>query len=295
VTRRDAVVPGPAEERRHEPGAAPEWCEWWYVDFARADGCGGFVRLALYPNRDVAWYWAYVMTPGAPGPVVVRDHEVPMPRQAALEVRADGLWAECTCEVPFEHWTYGLEAFGVRLDDPADAFRGEIGERLPVGADLEWEVESPGLAFTDRYEQAGRVHGDVLVGRERIDFDGVGMRGHGWGEQALWARGRAWVGLHAPGFALAGSGDEACVWRGGDEVAVTDVAIEVSAGEDGLPTGARCAAGAAPTFDLDVLATAVVPLEGESGNVTALARSLCRATSPGGDPDPLGWLECPLA
>ena len=40
------------------------------------------------------------------------------PRQG-LEVRADGLWGELMCETPLEHWSYGLEAFGVALDDPA--------------------------------------------------------------------------------------------------------------------------------------------------------------------------------
>ena len=54
--------------------------------------------------------------PTLAGPVVVRDHEVPLPRQG-LEVRAEGLWCELWCETPLEHWTYGLEAFAVQLDD----------------------------------------------------------------------------------------------------------------------------------------------------------------------------------
>jgi len=57
-----------------------------------------------------------------------------------LVVRGDGLWAELVEETSGEHWTAGLEAFGVRLDDPLDAERGERGERLPLGFDLEWET-----------------------------------------------------------------------------------------------------------------------------------------------------------
>src|SRR3954447_21508889 len=133
----------PADERRHAPGPAASWTEWWALDFARDDGFGGFLRAALYPNRRAAWYWAYVVTPESGGPIVVRDHEVSLPRNENLELRAEGLWADNTCETPFEHWTYGLEAFGVRLDDPADALAGEIGERLPVGWDLEWELLAP--------------------------------------------------------------------------------------------------------------------------------------------------------
>ena len=102
----------------------------------------------------------------------MRDHEVPLPR-AGLEIRADGLWAELICETPDEHWSFGLEAFGLRLDDPADALApgGEIGERLPVGLDLEWETD-----LTDG--TAGTVRGEVLVGSGRIEFEGPG-RLHG--------------------------------------------------------------------------------------------------------------------
>jgi hypothetical protein len=176
-----------SDERRHDASAAPDWNEWWDLTYAQADGPAGFVRLALYPNQRVAWYWAYVLLPGRPGPVVVRDHEVPPPRQAALEVRAEGLWAELTCEVPFEHWTYGLEAFGVRLDDAQDALHGEIGERVPVGHDLEWETTGTAPERgDDRYAQDGRVHGEVLIGRARVEVDATGRRAHGWGEQSQW-------------------------------------------------------------------------------------------------------------
>lgn len=135
----------------------------WHLDFARADGFAGFLRLELHEPEKVAWYWTYLVgVPGVDGIVVVRDHEVPLPRQG-LEIRADGLWAELWCETRGEHWTFGLEAFGVRLDRPEEALRpgGEIGERVPVGLDLEWEA--PDI-----------VHGDVLVGRERWTIDARG-------------------------------------------------------------------------------------------------------------------------
>ncbi len=131
----------------------------------------GFVRLELRPDAAVAWYWAYLV--GAEvGLVVVRDHEVPLPRGDQLVVRAEGLWAELVCETRGEHWTFGLEAFGVRLDDPADGLRGEIGERLAVGFDMEWEVgpgTPPGEGPVD-----GVVFGEVLVGRDRLALDGIG-------------------------------------------------------------------------------------------------------------------------
>ncbi|MEP6624578.1 MAG: hypothetical protein ABJC79_09050 [Acidimicrobiia bacterium] len=92
-----------------------------------------------------------------PGLIVVRDAEVPRARGTALEFRADGLWVEFVCETPKEHWSFGLEAFGLRVDDPAE----EIGERIPVGFDLEWET--PDI-----------VHGELLVGRTAIAVQATG-------------------------------------------------------------------------------------------------------------------------
>jgi hypothetical protein len=148
----------------------------WLLDFvgdipdSADDSIAGFVRLELREAERIAWYWTYLVgVPGIAGVIVVRDHEVLLPRQG-LEIRADGLWAELTCETPREHWTFGLESFGVRLDDGADALRPgeEIGERVAVGLDIEWEVGAAG-------PPAGVVHGDVLVGRERFELDGTGF------------------------------------------------------------------------------------------------------------------------
>jgi len=141
----------------------------WLLDFAASDGIAGFVRLELREAEQIAWYWTYLVgVPDVDGVIVVRDHEVLLPRQG-LEIRADGLWAELWCEALREHWTFGLEAFGVRLDAPEDALRpgGEIGEPIAVGLDIEWEVGAGG-------PPAGIVHGDVLVGRARHEIDGPG-------------------------------------------------------------------------------------------------------------------------
>ena len=92
-----------------------------------------------------------------PGLIMVRDEEVPRSRGSLLEFRADGLWVEFVCETPGEHWSFGLEAFGLRVDDPAE----EIGERIAVGFDLEWET--PDL-----------VHGELLVGRSAIAVHATG-------------------------------------------------------------------------------------------------------------------------
>jgi hypothetical protein len=193
---------GASDERAHPPGG-DGWWEAWQLDVAGDDGVGIAVRLACAPALGIAWWWTHVLLPGRSGPVVVRDHEVPLPR-VGLEVRADGLWGELVCETPFEHWTYGLEAFGVALDDPADSRRGEIGDRIPVGFDLEWEVD-PDIGDVREcdvarpgYEQFGVVHGEVLLGRSRIDIDACGRRAHCWGVPR-WDRAVRRTWLRAPG------------------------------------------------------------------------------------------------
>jgi hypothetical protein len=149
------------------------------------------VRLELRPDEGAAWYWAYLVGPRT-GLVVVRDHEVPLPR-VGLEVRADGLWAELVCETAGEHWSLGLEAFGLRLDDPAEALApgGEIGERVAVGLDLEWEIDETGPA------PAGHVRGDLLIGHERIAFEGPGTFATSDAPTDWWAapQRRAWPGV----------------------------------------------------------------------------------------------------
>ena len=124
------------DEGRHLPGTDLLWGESWYHDFAAADGSyGGYLRLGLYPNQEIAWYWVHLVRRGEPL-VVVRDHAVPGPTgpsttdgSTPVEVASDrvrGSWG------PVEPlWKYRIttEGTGVALADPADAFRGSAGRR----------------------------------------------------------------------------------------------------------------------------------------------------------------------
>ena len=115
--------------------------------------------------------------------------EVPLPRpQAGLDIRADGLWASLYCETPFEHWSLGLEAFGLRLDAEdvdldATSWESLIGERLAVGLDLEWELHGPPEPLADGggYSQPGVCFGDVLVASDTFAIDVPSVRDHWWG------------------------------------------------------------------------------------------------------------------
>jgi hypothetical protein len=97
---------------------------------------------------------------GKPIAVIERDARAPGPGKA---LRAEGLWLSIT-EESAGHWSVGMEAFGLELDDPDDAF----GMPVPVGLDLEWE--------DDPDASSCRVTGEVLVGDAVISIDGRGAR-----------------------------------------------------------------------------------------------------------------------
>jgi hypothetical protein len=243
------------DERNHAPGFDELWAESWHLDFSRMDGLGGFVGLCLFPNLNVAWWWTHLLT--AEGLVAVRDHEVTPPR-TGLEIRAEGLWGELVCETPLEHWSFGLEAFGVRYDDPAEAWGAEWGERVPVGLDLEWELLTPPVEALlpgppgppdGGYLQAGTVRGELLVGDGRIPVDGTGLRSRRWGKADWWdGSARSWAGL-------------------------IDGAGAISVRQD-LGSG-----------DVEVLGTAPVLVTGPAGRRARLERVLCRSG------DSRGWGE----
>jgi hypothetical protein len=275
------------------------WAESWDFDYAATDGSlGGYVRLGRYPHLGVAWYWAALVGAGRPL-VTVRDHDVALPRRSAMEVRAEGLWSSFNCETPHDHWSVGLEAFAVAMDDAADAYRGERGERTALGLDLEWESSAPVFtrlavdAQAGRYEQACSVYGDVLVGDERLDFAGWGRRQHWWGIQDWW---------EAPAWAAAGRLDDGRVFAGWQDggyvggpdglVTVGGAVLDTVADPDGLPMSATLGLGDL-RLDVTPIAHAPVLVEGPGGRSTRLARTLCRYESPAGGAGVagVGWAE----
>jgi hypothetical protein len=296
------VFPFPAEasdEGRHPPGPEQLWNESWYFDFAAADGSiGGYVRVGRYPNLGAVWYWACLVGVGR-SLVTVIDHQVPLPT-TSLELRTSGLWADHNCEVALDHWSLGLEAFAVSLDDPADAYGPMWGDRVPFGFDLEWETDGavfrypPGL---DRYEVPCRVHGEVLVGSERIEFDGVGQRDHSWGVRDWWAQGWCWTAFRL---------DDGSAWHavvpedspfsigyiqapGLDPEGVAYAAVAPVPGAEGMPSAASLAVGSTD-FTVDPIAWAPVLLTGPDGRVSRFPRGLARFQRDDGVAG-VGWIE----
>jgi hypothetical protein len=173
-----------ADDRPHRPGGDPSWCETWSFDgWIGAADLGVVVELTWLPHHRVAWYAAALVGRSRPY-VLVSAGDIPMARPtASLELRHEGIWAQHVCETPHDHWTIGLEAFGVALDDPADALAGAFGDLTGLGLDVEWEAAGPiDVLAAGSYRQPCRVYGEVLVGAEvHGDVAGVGWRRHRWG------------------------------------------------------------------------------------------------------------------
>ena len=91
---------------------------------------------------------------------------------AGTLVRGPGLWVEVLTQRPDEHYTIDLESYALEVDDLAD----DVGHRVALGLELEWEVEAIDPDGTFRCV----VHGEVLVGDEAIDFSGSGGWTPGW-------------------------------------------------------------------------------------------------------------------
>jgi hypothetical protein len=186
------------DEARHLPGTEPLWGESWYHDFAASDGSyGGYLRLGLYPNMELAWYWVHLVRRGQPL-VVVRDHEVPAPKKdgdgATVEVSSPRLRGEWGPVEPLWKYRITTEATGVALANPADAFHGERGPDVPVSLDLTWSGVAPPFPYaaTTRFEQSAWVEGELRIGDDLLTVHTPGQRDHSWGVRDWWLFGWVW-------------------------------------------------------------------------------------------------------
>jgi hypothetical protein len=306
--RRPAV--DAADEGVHPPGDEQLWSESWYFDFVAPDGSfGGWIRLGLYPNWGVCWYDALVCGPGRPTVAVV-DHEVPLPRRPSLEVRTEGLWADHIGTHPLERWQVANEAFAIAVDDPVELYRpgGGRGERVPLGLDLEWETagEPYHYVWTTRYEIPCTVHGEVVVGDERIAVDGYGQRDHSWAPRDWWQFGWLWTAgglddgtrFHAShirhpdtraGFGYVqppGGGVVPVAWPDPRDGSIH---AEEELGPEGLVVAGSVTIGDL-AVDVEPIAWAPVLLVGPEGQVSRFPRAMCRFTSTDGRTG-FGWTE----
>lgn len=167
-------------ERRPGPESAAE-----YHRFVVADRQAGLIigsQIGVDYRRSMVDFVCVVLEPGLP-PVVVAESEIPQPG-GLWEIRADGLWADRICEQPFVHWSYGLEAFALRVDSTEELLGRAVGERIPLGWELEIEHDGPGPEnysdYPSGYWHHGIAHGVLLFADAEREIEGPVLREHWW-------------------------------------------------------------------------------------------------------------------
>lgn len=109
-------------------------------------------------------------------PLVIAEHGIAGPERG-WELRAPGLWAETVCEEPGRRWTYGLEAFALAVDDPAELLGRGYGHRVPLGWELEFEAaEDARPDGTGTVTHAGVGRGLLLFADRELEIEGPALR-----------------------------------------------------------------------------------------------------------------------
>ncbi|MEM7338342.1 MAG: hypothetical protein AAF467_06840 [Actinomycetota bacterium] len=187
----------PKWERRIEPPGAPspESGSWRdrRILLAVLVGAGGTFRLAtdvtVVPEAGRSSFRVAVLDGSTT--TVIAESELPVPPLAqGWEFRGSGIWVDHVCEDPFVHWSFGLEAFALQIDDPVELLGTGYGHRVPLGWELDFEAvgeltaTGDGGPLTDAgggYRQLGRLHGVLLGSGDEIDVEGPAVSVHTWG------------------------------------------------------------------------------------------------------------------
>ena len=292
-----------ADEGRHPAGPEDLWGESWYLDWAAPDASyGGYVRLGLYPNLGLSWWWIALV--GADRPLVlVVDHALPCPEgDAALEPAAGTTSVEISVPEPLQRFRVVSEAVGVELADPAQAFHGLEGPSVPVRLDLEWANRSVAFpyAMTTRYEISSWITGTVTIGDETMTVDCAGQRDHSWGVRDWWQFPWNWTSGHLddgsffhaarsiiPDFDLFATGYNVDPSGLLTPAEVIENQVDIDAAK--LPTAARQQIGAV-SFTTEPVGHAPILLVSPTGVESRFPRAMCRYTTDDGHIG-TGWTE----
>ncbi len=268
----------PSDEGRHAPDAEELWNESYYCDFVAGDGSlAGWLRLGLYPNRQVAWWTTWIVHPGSGAPGVCSvDYRAPVPPGDTLVCRSTvhdrtGGRIEIDLRRPLEEFRLAAQVPATAVADPADVYTvGEhaAGPATDLDLDLTWTTDGSPYHYelTTRYEIPCLVSGRVAIGDETYTVEGQGQRDHSWGVRDWWAFGWCWCSMrlddgtriHLADIRMPGMP----VFFGyiqtpGQVRPVTALNVSEELGDHGFPTTARIEIAAAPEHDLGIDVTPV--------------------------------------
>jgi hypothetical protein len=186
--------PEAAEDRQVPTGSG--WSEYHRLVAVHDDGSAALavaVGVQAKAGHDAATFHCAVFQIGK-NPTVIADCEIVAPDRL-WEFRSSGLWSDTICETPYLHWTYGLEAFALDIDNPTEMLRRGYGHRVPLGWELDFESRLELVEELDgsraaggaspssgAFSQTGRAHGLLLLGAgTEMPFAGRALRQHWWG------------------------------------------------------------------------------------------------------------------
>jgi hypothetical protein len=221
----------PQDEFHHPHQDAYHWNESYYFNFTDPDrGMGGFSRIGMVPNQDVAIGILYIFLPDG-GILMLTQSE---PCRASRDEIGVGLLRYERVQ-PLREWRIRFEGEMLCLPDPrrlltlVDPPAGGASEE-----DLEFRQASVDLRFrgwsdchnfkdadadfvaerfvnagsrlrdlmavtkvaSEHYEQVGEWSGEVVIAGEKFPIRGSGHRDHSWGERD-WKAPERWTWLTA--------------------------------------------------------------------------------------------------
>jgi hypothetical protein len=193
-----ALQPDPDDEAAHTPGDESLWNESWYWDFADPEqGIGGWIRLGLMPNQNLAWINALICGPDIPT-IACLDFHAPMPENPN-DLRSGEIEMRHAATVPLREYRVSVDGPAQAYDDPSDLLRGEEGRPCDLGLDLMFSTSGTPYAYriATRYEIPCAVSGNVTVDGRTYTLTAVpGQRDHSHGVRDWWSMDWVWSALH---------------------------------------------------------------------------------------------------
>ena len=193
-----ALQPDPADEAAHQPGDDPLWNESWYWDFADPEqGIGGWIRLGLVPNQNLAWINALVCGPDI-ATVALLDFHAPLPENPN-DLRGEGIEMRHGATVPLQTYRVSVAGAARSYDYPAGLLHEQDGEPAHLEMDLTWSTSGIPYAYriATRYEIPCTVTGTVTVDGKPYALTAVpGQRDHSHGVRDWWSMDWVWSALH---------------------------------------------------------------------------------------------------
>ena len=299
-----ALQPDPADEAAHPPGAEPLWNESWYWDFADPEqGVGGWIRLGLVPNENVAWINALICGPDMPTVACVDFHAV-LPENPN-EIRSGDIEMRHGATVPMQEYRVAVSGPAQAYDEPAALLRAEPGRPTDLDIDLVWTTSGTPYAYriATRYEIPCSVSGTVTVDGRTYRFEAApGQRDHSHGVRDWWSMDWVWSALHLddgthlhgvdlriPGMAPVSVG---YIQPPGEPVIeTTSVTAEADVATDGLPLSTTLTLQPGPlAATINIRGHAPVRLVSPDGRVSFFPRAWATVETTDGRGG-VGWLE----